>query len=363
MPTRRSGLAHFNMSLPSSDRRRSRLWLLYPSLLLSAVAGWGVALTLPACAVAEAIYLSQAAPAAYTLGAGDLIHVDVFDAPEYSGEYQVLTDGSISLPLIGVVPVSGLTLAGAADALSSRLGAILRRPITTVRLVSARPIAFAVAGEINRPGAYTIDAVAGTPTVTSAIQLAGGITQKANIRNVQVVRVNPRTGQPQQTFVADLWELVQQGDLQQDISLQDGDRIIIPEATGLGDGELTGLETANIYPESITVNVVGEVSSPGSVNVPPNTPLNQAILAAGGFNNRARKKRVELVRLNPNGSVTKREIEVDLTADADASINPPLQPNDTVIVDRSTFTRVTDQVGQVVAPIGGIFSLFRIFGF
>lgn len=336
--------------------------------MLPAVVGlMGLGWLAPTYAAANAIYLSQASaparPTAYTLGAGDQVRVDVFDAPEYTGEYQVLSDGTISLPMVGVVQISGLTLEGAASTLSARLSPILRRPIVTMQLLNARPVNFAIAGQINRPGAYTLDTDAvDAPTVTNAIQLAGGITPKANIRDIQVIRVDPLTRQPQQVFVANLWELVRQGDLQQDMVLQDGDRVIIPEAANLENEELTELASANISPEVMTVNVVGEVSSPGSIALPPNTPLNQAILAAGGFSRQARKKRVELLRLNPNGSVTQQEIEVDLAADASNSVNPLLRPNDTIVVEPSTFSRVTRRIGDVVAPIGGIFSLFRIFG-
>ncbi|MEO0407477.1 MAG: sugar ABC transporter substrate-binding protein, partial [Cyanobacteria bacterium P01_A01_bin.135] len=65
--------------------------------------------------------------------------------------------------------------------------------------------------------------------------------------------------------------------------------------------------------------------------------------------------------LNPNGSVTRQTIEVDLSADADSEANPPLQDNDAIIVNRSTFTRVTDTLGQAVRPLGGLFSIFRLF--
>lgn len=308
-------------------------------------------------------YIAQATTPTYTLGAGDQIRVDVFDAPEYTGDYQVLPDGTVSLPMVGVVSIAGLSLEGAAEVISGRLGSILRRPITTVQLVAARPIAVAIAGEINRPGAYTIttEDMAGTPTITKAIQLAGGITQRANIRDIQVLRVDPQTQNPTQVVTANLWQLLKEGRLEEDIALQNGDRILIPEAVLPDHSERSVLSTSNIAPATMTINVVGEVGQPGSLNVPSNILLNQAILSAGGFSRRARKGRVELVRLNPNGSVTKQDIEVDLSADADSPANPPLQPNDTVIVNRSTFTQVTDTLSQAVRPLGGLFSIFRLF--
>jgi len=42
---------------------------------------------------------------------------------------------------------------------------------------------------------------------------------------------------------------------------------------------------ASFSPTTIQVSVVGEVKNPGLVNIPPNTPLNQGLLTAGGFNN------------------------------------------------------------------------------
>jgi polysaccharide export outer membrane protein len=114
----------------------------------------------------------------------------------------------------------------------------------------------------------------------------------------------------------------------------------------------------------MTVNIVGEVTRPGGVAVPPNTTLNQAILAAGGFNNsRARRNRVELIRLNPNGTVTKRTVAVDLAAGINETTNPLLRPNDVVVVGRSTLAETSDFLGSLLSPLNGIFSVFRLFGF
>ncbi|MGF1496618.1 MAG: SLBB domain-containing protein [Elainellaceae cyanobacterium] len=300
----------------------------------------------------------------YTLGAGDRIHLEVFDAPEYTGEHQILPDGSISLPLVGAVNLQGLTLGQASERLSGKLAPILRRPLVTVSLLDARALTLSVSGEVNRPGAYTISpaSTTGVPTVTQAIQLAGGITQSADIRNVQVIRVNPTTQAPQGVLITDLWRLLQEGDLQQDRALRDGDRIVVPAAIDPSLAATPDVATANFSPDTIPVNVVGEVGAPGTVEVPPSTPLNQAILAAGGFNNRARKGRVELVRLHANGTVSQQEIEVDLNQDVNDTTNPPLRPYDTIIVNRSTFTRITDQVGRALGPFAGFFSFLRIFG-
>jgi polysaccharide export outer membrane protein len=91
--------------------------------------------------------------------------------------------------------------------------------------------------------------------------------------------------------------------------------------------------------------------------------LNQAVLAAGGFDNRrARKRSVELVRLNPNGTVERRDITVDLAQGINDQSNPTLRNNDVVLVRRSTLANVTDTLGTILSPASAIFDLLRVFG-
>ncbi|MEB3229861.1 MAG: polysaccharide biosynthesis/export family protein [Leptolyngbyaceae bacterium] len=303
-------------------------------------------------------------PNQYQLSRGDRIQLSVFDAPEYSGEFELLTDGTISLPLAGQFYLQGLTLVEAEQLISSRLARILRRPLVTVRLLEERPLNLAITGQVNRPGAYTVSLaeIEGMPTVTKAIRLAEGIRLTADIRNVQILRRNPYTAQVEEVAIVNLWALLAYGDLTQDIVLQDGDSIVVPEVDAVNYDEISLMAHANLSPEEITVNVVGEVESPGAIQVKPNTPLHQALLAAGGFNNRARRKEVMLVRLNPDGTVTNQEIQVDFSQPVGDFGNPPLMPFDTVVVGRSNFTKVTDFLGQALSPVAQIVGLLNIFG-
>ena len=237
----------------------------------------------------------------------------------------------------------------------------------------SRPVNIAVVGEVLRPGPYTISsqsggsggggegeeaAGTGLPTVTQAIQTAGGIQPRANLRNVQVYR-RTRDGQ-QQTIDVNLWQLLTDGDITEDIVLQEGDTILIPEAETLLAEEVAVTASACFSPDTIRVNVVGEVDSPGTVEIPPNTPLSQGVLAAGGFNNRARQQDVELIRLNPNGTATRMAIDVDFAQGIDESENPLLQNNDIIVVGRSGTATLSDALDNVVRPLGRAFSLFTI---
>jgi polysaccharide biosynthesis/export protein len=178
---------------------------------------------------------------------------------------------------------------------------------------------------------------------------------------VQVRRLT-RAG-AQQAIKLDIWKLLTAGDVLQDLPLQDGDTIEIPTATALSDRDAGVLAAASFSPDKITVNIVGEVERPGAVSIPPNTPLNQALLTAGGFNKRAAKRSVTFIRLNPNGSVSKRNITVDLAQGLNEQNNPPLRNNDTIVIRKSAIAGIGDALGLVTSPLGGLFGLLNIFGF
>ncbi|MGF1492578.1 MAG: SLBB domain-containing protein [Microcoleaceae cyanobacterium] len=226
----------------------------------------------------------------------------------------------------------------------------------------AEPLQVAIVGEVFRPGVYSVIGVNDTsdpPTVTQAIKQAGGITELADIRNIEVRRIT-RTGQ-QETQV-NLWELLQSGDISQDPFLQEGDTIIVPTATAINPAEVEDLATASFSPDTIRVNVVGEVVQPGILEVPPNTTMNQAIMAAGGFDQiRAEEDTVELIRLNPDGTATRREIDVNLAQGVDEAGNPLLKNNDIIVIDRSGFTRIVDTTNQVSSPARDFVSVLAIF--
>jgi polysaccharide export outer membrane protein len=238
-------------------------------------------------------------------------------------------------------------------------------------------------GEVFRPGPYrlrggsTRTGEAGVPggeggggdavTVTDAIQVAGGIKPLADIRQVEVRRTT-RYGK-QDSFKVDLWALLQTGDLQQNAILQEGDTVVVPTAIREpSPAEAAQTAAATFSPNTIRINVVGEVRRGGQVEVPPNTPLNQGILAAGGFNDRAQEDVVGLVRLNPDGTVTQREIPIDFAQGINEENNPVLRNNDIIIVGTSGFAELSQTLGRITGPIadflyilGSPFRLINIF--
>ncbi|XZO00035.1 MAG: polysaccharide biosynthesis/export family protein [Microcoleus sp.] len=239
-----------------------------------------------------------------------------------------------------------------------------------------KPIGVVIVGEVSRPGPYTISAadlrstnqqtelgfvsieqqqgaVVGLPTITRALKIAGGITTEADIRRVQIRR--QIRGGNEQTIMINLWNLLQKGDATQDVLLQEGDSVIIPTATNVDLTEISQIGSSSFSPNAISINIVGEVVRPGALLVKPSTSLHQALLTAGSFNQlRAKKDKVELLRLNANGTVSRRTIDVDFAQGLNPNNNPTLRNNDVILVARSGYTRVADNVNSFLQPFTGV---------
>ena len=312
---------------------------------------------------------------AYIIGPGDVLDLKLFDAEELSGALQVLNDGSVPLPLIGSVRLSGLTLQQATLRVKQLMSNELLRPDLQLRVVKPRPIRVALVGQVERPGIYSLTnsemgqteggpaiRLSGLPTVVDAIQKAGGITQNANLREVILQRRLPGTSSVPSYKQAelDLLDLILDGNQSQNPFLFDGDTIRISEAEETPE-EAVELAAVNLSPQTISVNVIGEVNNPGRVELPASTPLVQAVIAAGGANFRANTRNVELVRINRNGSATLKRFNLDLSAAASNEKNPPLQDGDSVMVNRSQFARAGDTVNTLSQPLGGLVQIWTLF--
>jgi polysaccharide export outer membrane protein len=85
-------------------------------------------------------------------------------------------------------------------------------------------------------------------------------------------------------------------------------------------------------------------------------------MAAGGFKLGRNKKEVELIRLNPDGTVTRRKIRVDLSKSLSEQDNPPLYNNDIIVVNRNAIAGISDFLGGTLGPFLGLLGIVNIFG-
>ena len=103
------------------------------------------------------------------------------------------------------------------------------------------------------------------------------------------------------------------------------------------------------------------VKGPGMKQLPPNVSLQQALLAAGGFNNlRANEAKVSLLRLNPDGTVQRRQIDVDFSRGLSEKEDPVLLNNDVVFVERSEFAVATDFITAFLGPFTQVFNFANL---
>lgn len=312
---------------------------------------------------------------AYILGPGDQLQLTILDpgAKDLGGVFEILNDGSASLALVGNVVLEGLTVNQANLWLKSLYGRYLLRPDLNLRVVRARPIQISVVGEVESPGLYSLttseisqteggpaSTISGLPTVVTAIQKAGGLTLNADLTNVTLERRLPGDSQQLRQAQLDLAALLQRGDKRQNPFVFDGDTIVIGTAL-TPSSEVMELAAANLSPQSIEVNVVGEVVEPGRIELKANTPVVQAILAAGGPKTwRAKRSDVELVRINRNGTATRELFSIDYSQGVSSSRNPPLRDGDTVIVNRSNYARLSDAIGAIATPVTGLVNIWAL---
>jgi polysaccharide export outer membrane protein len=147
--------------------------------------------------------------------------------------------------------------------------------------------------------------------------------------------------------------------------IYDGDSIRVLKADAPINADLITTASSNFAPSTITVKVLGEVASPGVVEISSNAPLSQAILASGGLNTRASESRVELIRMDGEGRTTIKKMSYSPGSELSSSNNPPLRSGDVVVVDRNFIAKFSDGMNNALEPLTPIVnaaSVLRILG-
>jgi polysaccharide biosynthesis/export protein len=137
--------------------------------------------TLPAEALAQA-QPPSAAPAAgtYVLGPNDRIRLKVYGEPDIAGEYEIDSNGQVSIPLAGHIGAAGLTTKQLERSIASTLAkGIVRDPRVNVEVALYRP--YYILGEVKKGGEYPYRLGL---TVMDAVASAGGFTYRANENKV-----------------------------------------------------------------------------------------------------------------------------------------------------------------------------------
>jgi len=338
------------------------------SLLLTIV----LAMTFQASASAQSLFTSpppltattrSTEPRTYFLGPGDVLDIKVYDYEEYTGTQIILPDGTITLPLVGRVVAIHKTPDALTQEVTARLKPLLKNPVVTIGLNKLRPLRVNVSGEVQRPGPIQlqslapVNAIGGTnqvltPTLTEALLQAGGVNRNADIRRVVLKRYSPNGDAA--PVIVNLWEALRSENASTDQTLMDGDTIFVPKAEGDNSIDRRIMARAVFSPKTVRVRVVGEVQKPGEVEVPPDSTLSSAVAIAGGPTEKARLSKVTFVRMNENGKVDRRDVDLrNLTDDQQ------VQDGDVLIVHKSMGRNLLDIGSQLLGPFGVFLNIFK----
>lgn len=217
--------------------------------------------------------LRIATPKNYVIGPGDQLLIDIFGQSEASHTLNVTPDGTINIPYVGVVPVSGMTIEQATSRIRTQLAQVygaLRGGGTevAVTLGNIRSISVVITGEVMRPGTYTLPSLA---SVFNALYQSGGPTVNGSFRNVSVVRDGGVVA------VMDIYDIMMNGTFSENIRLQDQDVIMVP-------------------PYENRIEMVGEVKREAIFELKERETFADLLRYAGGFTEQAYRARVKVTR-------------------------------------------------------------------
>jgi len=159
---------------------------------------------------------------------------------------------------------------------------------------------FSVFGEVQKPGSYPLES---ETTVLEALSIAGGPTSNADTQTLELLRKDEGA---QRKIVLNMKQLLEARTGDEEFLLQDGDVLYQPRAEFFF--------------------VMGEVNKPGSYKLEEGTTVTKAISLAGGFTDKASKKKIKILR-EKDGKQTEHKAEA----------NELLQPQDIVQVPQSLF--------------------------
>jgi polysaccharide export outer membrane protein len=282
----------------------------------------------------------------YKIGPEDLLEISVFEDEKLNKNVRVSSQGNISLPLLGIIRVKGLT----ANELEKEIRDLLAEkyfqdPHVGVFIKEYRNQRISVMGSVEKPGVYD---VTGQKTVLDILAIAGGLKEDAGpllflirpprLEDEVLKGKKDSDDQTPRTFMIDLEELLVKGDLILNLPLIHGDVVNIPV--------------------SGKIFVGGEVRSPGGFPLKgKKLTVSQAIALAGGMKGEANGSETKIFRYSEKG--TGKEI---LSVNAYAiqkgqEEDLHLKESDIIIVPKSGTKTVLNEIWDFIKGRIGAISL------
>ena len=168
--------------------------------------------------------LSTERNARYTLRRGDIFDLVFPFTPDFNQEVTVQPDGFITLNGLGDLQVMGRTVPDVKTMLQAEYAKILHEPVINLVLKDFQKPYFIASGEVARPGKYEMR---GDTTLTEAIAIAGGFTEKS--KHSQVLLFRNVSNQWVTVRTLDVKKMFQAKNLSEDLDLKPGDMFFVPQ--------------------------------------------------------------------------------------------------------------------------------------
>lgn len=223
-------------------------------------------------------------PSDYVIVPGDEIIVSAV-SPRRSGDNSLTVnrDGTVFYPNIGTLSVAGMTYSRMVQFLTQKIKGGARDMQLSIRMGKLRSIKIVLVGRVKKPGSYTISSLT---TLSNALISCGGPTKMGSLRDIQL----KRNGKVVARF--DLYDFLMKGGSEQDLRLQSGDVIFVPDS---------GPQVA----------VAGNVKAPAIYELKGKTNLEEVFKLAGNITPMGFSQQIQIERFNQNTS--QKILDVDLT--------------------------------------------------
>ena len=221
--------------------------------------------------------LNVPTPKGYVLSAGDELLINVWGDSELNLKLKVSPEGTILIPNLGPVSVSGLTIETAENRIRQELGRIMStlsgdtdgaNTFVSVSLSQIRSIKVNIVGEVVAPGTYTLLSFA---TLFNALYAAGGVNEIGSLRGIKVYRNSKEVAK------LDVYDYLLNGKYNTNIRLEENDMVIVS-------------------PYDQLAVVRGKVKRNRIFELKKGETLKQLLNMAGGFTGDAYRKDVRVKR-------------------------------------------------------------------
>jgi len=272
----------------------------------------------------EINHFSNSVPSDYLIGPGDVMSIIVRGRPDVSlNEVTVSPDGKVSVPLVGIVEVSGQTVGWLTQALKDQLAAFYSEPDVTVLVQEYHNNKVFVLGRVDNPGLVNFK---GNGTLLEAIAMAGGMSTTA--QNSFLSKAVIFRGKEMVIWV-DLVDLLNNGNMALNARLKNNDLVFIPES----HDEL--------------VYVMGEVRTPGAIKLTSELSVLDVIMMSGAPTMDARLAKVYIIRYEGKKGIVQEINLEDILGKSDLRQNYMLRDGDIVYVSPKALRNVNYVVSSL----------------